>query len=81
MIFSPERRARLTYLTESEASDGNRKRAIVLETRPEYAVLQLDGTNTRYAVRWEAIFQLAKTNHERNLRLEAVLRRKKTKIR
>ena len=82
MIFSPERRARLTYLTESQASDGTTKRAIIVETRPQYAVLQLEGTDIRYGVTWERIFALAETNHERNLRFEAAaaqkfLRRKK----
>jgi len=82
MIFSPERRARVTYLTESLASDGTTKRTIVVESRPQYAVLQLEGTKIRYSVAWEQIFALAETNHQRNLRFEAatahkVLRRKK----
>jgi hypothetical protein len=82
MIFSPERRARLTYLTESQVSDGTTKRAIIVETRPQYAVLQLEGTDIRYGLAWERIFALAETNHERNLRFEAAaaqkfLRRKK----
>jgi hypothetical protein len=81
-IFSPVRRARITYLTESQASDGTTKRAIIVESRPQYAVLQLEGTNIRYSVAWERIFALAETNHERSLRLEAgaaqkTLRRKK----
>jgi len=81
MFFSPDRRARVTYLTESHASDGTTKRAIVVESRPLYAVLQLEGTNIRYSVAWEHIFALAESNHERNLRLEAaagqkLLRRK-----
>ena len=82
MIFSPVRRARVTYLTESQASDGTTKRAIIVESRPQYAVLQLEGTKIRYSVAWERIFALAEANHERNLRLEAAaaqkfLRRKK----
>jgi hypothetical protein len=76
MMFSPVRRARVTYLTESQASDGTRKRAIIVESRPEYAVLQLEGTNIRYSVAWERIFALAETNHERNRRLEAARREK-----
>ena len=82
MIFSPVRRARVTYLTEIQASDGTRKRAIIVESRPQYAVLQLEGTNIRYGIAWERIFALAEKHHEQNLRLEAaaaqkVLRRKK----
>jgi len=82
MIFSPVRRARVTYLTESQASDGTTKRAIIVESRPQYAVLQLEGTNIRNSIAWERIFALAETNHERNLRVEAAaaqkfLRRKK----
>lgn len=82
MIFSPEHRARVTYLTESQASDGIKQRTILVESRPQYAVLQLDGTNIRYSVAWEAIFRLAETNHERNLQVEAaaaqkLLKRKK----
>ena len=82
MIFSPVRHARVTYLTESQASEGTTKRAIIVECRPQYAVLQLEGTKIRYSVAWERIFALAETNHERNLRLEASaaeksLRRKK----
>ena len=76
MTFSPERHRR-TYLTESQASDGTTKRAIIVETRPQYAVLQLEGTDIRYGVAWERIFALAEIDHERNLRYEAALRRKK----
>jgi hypothetical protein len=82
MIFSPVRRARVTYLTESQVSDGTTKRAIIVESRPQYAVLQLEGTDIRYSVAWERVFALAEKNHERNLRFEAAaaqkfLRRKK----
>ena len=76
LMFSPVRRARVTYLTESQASDGTTKRAIIVESRPEYAVLQLESTNIRYSVAWERIFALAQTNHERNRRLEAARRGK-----
>lgn len=71
LTFSPVRHARVTYLTESQASDGTTKRAIIVESRPQYAVLQLEGTKIRYSVAWERIFALAETNHERNLRREA----------
>jgi hypothetical protein len=60
MMFSPVRRALLTYLTESQASDGTTKRAIIVESRPEYAVLQLEGTNIRYSVAWERVLPLLK---------------------
>jgi len=70
MVFSPERRARVRYLTGSQASDGTTKRAIVVESRPQYAVLELEGTDIRYSLAWERIFALAETNYERNLRLE-----------
>jgi hypothetical protein len=71
MIFSPERRARVTYLTASQASDGTKDRQIVVESRPQYAILQLEGTDIRYSVAWEKIFELAADNHEQNLQLEA----------
>jgi hypothetical protein len=76
MIFSPVRRARVTYLTESQASDGTKKRVIIVESRPQYAVLQLEGTKIRYSVAWERIFALAETNHARNLRREAAAAQK-----
>ena len=60
MIFSPVRRARVTYLTESQASYGTSKRTIIVESRPEYAVLQLEGTNIRYSVAWERVLPLLK---------------------
>jgi len=81
MIFSPERRARVSCLTESEGSDGTTNRSIVVESRPLYAVLQLEGSDIQYSVAWEQIFALAEANHKRNLRLESaraqkLLRRK-----
>lgn len=70
MIFSPERRARVTYLTASQVSDGTTERPIIVESRPQYAILQLEGTDIRYSVAWEKIFALAEHNHEHNLRIE-----------
>lgn len=80
MIFSPERRARLTYLTASEVFDGTRVRQIVIESRPTYAILQLEGTNVRYSVAWEKIFELARNHHQLNLELEATAVRKLERI-
>ena len=71
MLFSPERRARLTYVTASHVSDGRTNRQIVVESRPEYAIIQLKGTKIQYPIAWTKIFALAEDHHQHNLRIEA----------
>jgi hypothetical protein len=48
-----------------------KSREIVIETRPEFAIVQLNGTKEQYPLPWEKIYKVALEHHEKNLRLEA----------
>lgn len=44
---------------------------MIVESRPEYALVQLAGTEEKFPVPWEEVYAAAKKRHEANLRLEA----------
>ena len=68
----PERKARTIYVTGSFVMHNGRRRKVMLESRPEYAVLKLIGTKTQYPIAWEALFDVAAKHHAENVRVEAL---------
>jgi hypothetical protein len=48
----------------------NAAREVIVESRPQYAVVQLNGSKNKYPIAWEMIYELAKERHSQNLRLE-----------
>lgn len=71
MAYLIERRAQVLYITASLITEKGKRRKIVVEPRPEYAVITLQGLKEKYPISWEMIFQAALWNHENNLRIEA----------
>ena len=43
---------------------------MIVESRPEYAVVQLSGIPEKFPVPWEEVYAAAKRRHEANLRIE-----------
>jgi DNA gyrase inhibitor GyrI len=66
-----ERRAQLIFVTASVLKENGRAGEVIVESRPQYAVVQLRGCNEKYSIAWEAIYKMAKKKHARKLRLEA----------
>ncbi len=71
MAYLIERRAQVLYITASLMNDKGKRRKIVIESRPEYAVISLQGLKEQYPISWELIFEAAKRHHATNLRIEA----------
>ena len=66
-----ERTAQNLFVTASSVKENGKKRKIVIESRPEFAIVKLAGSRERFPLSWETIYQIAKQHHANNLRLEA----------
>jgi hypothetical protein len=64
-------RTRMIFVTASLVRKSGKAREVVVESRPQYAVIQLKGSREKYSIAWEAVYELARRQHDRNLRLEA----------
>ena len=71
MAFLIENKAQVLYITASSISVNGKKRKIVIESRPEYAVISLQGQKEKYPILWKHLFQTAVRHLEYNLRVEA----------
>ena len=71
-----EQRSRLIYITASFQEQNGLSREIVIENRPQYAVVYLQGAKETYSIAWETIYQVAKEHHARSVRIEAEAQRK-----
>ena len=70
-----ERKTQVIFVTASSVKQNGKAREVIVESRPQYAVVQLNGSEEKYPVAWEAIYELAKKRHAENLRLEAQAQR------
>jgi hypothetical protein len=70
MAYLLERKTRIIFVTASSVQAKGKPREIVVETRPEFAIVQLNGTKEQYPLPWEKIYNVALEHHEENLRLE-----------
>lgn len=66
-----ERKAQIIFVSASSVAESGKKRRVVIESRPEFAIVRLNGSKKRYPIAWEMIYDIAKQNHANNLRLEA----------
>ena len=71
-----ERRAQVLYISASSVTNEGKRRKIVIESRPEYAVISLQGRKERYPISWEHLFRTAQRHLVHNLRLESVADKK-----
>jgi hypothetical protein len=77
-----ERKAQIIFVTASSVQENSKKRRVVIESRPEFAVVKLQGSRERFSIAWELIYDIAKRRHAENLRLEALAKRpsKRSKV-
>jgi hypothetical protein len=71
MAYLIERKAQVLYITASLVKDNGKRRKIVIESRPEYAVITLQGLKEKFPISWEHIFEAARRHDAINLRVEA----------
>jgi hypothetical protein len=76
-----ERKTQVIFVTASSVEQNGKAREVIVESRPLYAVVQLNGSKEKYPVAWEMIYKLAKERHAENLRLEAQSQTKRGRIR
>ena len=71
MAFLIKHKAQVLYIAASSITESGKKRKIIIESRPEYAVISLQGQKEKYPISWEHLFRTAQRHLEYNLRLEA----------
>ncbi len=76
MAYLIERKSQTIFVTATSIIAKGKPREMIVESRPEYAVVQLAGVQEKFPVPWEEVYQAAIRRHEANLRLEHDARRK-----
>ena len=81
MGYVIELKSETLYVTAVDIIWKGKPRRMTIESRPEYAVIQLSGIDEKFPIPWEEVFRAANTRHEMNLRqeLKARLRAQRTK--
>lgn len=70
MAYLIERKSQTIFVTATSIVAKGKPRAMIVESRPEYAVVQLSGMPERFPVPWEEVYKAAKRRHVANLRME-----------
>jgi hypothetical protein len=80
MAYLIERKSQTIFVTGTSIIARGKPREMVIESRPEYAVVQLAGLPEKFPVHWAEIYQTAKRRHDANLKLErqAILKRNRS---
>ena len=60
-----ERKTQVIFVTASSVEQNGKAREVIVESRPQYAVVQLNGSKEKYPIAWEMIYELAKERHRR----------------
>ena len=71
MAYLIEPKVQVLYITASLVKDKGKRRKIVIESRPEYAVITLQGLKEQFPISWEHLFEAARKHNTENLRVEA----------
>ena len=60
-----ERKTQVIFVTASSVEQNGKAREVIVESRPLYAVVQLNGSKEKYPVAWEMIYSLQKSGTQR----------------
>jgi hypothetical protein len=71
MPYLIERRSQVLFVTASLIKVNGKRRKIIIESRPEFAIIKLQGSKKQYPISWEQLFKAAQQHHAENLRIEA----------
>jgi hypothetical protein len=70
MAYLIERKTQVIYVTASSVNQKGKKLKIVVESRPEFAIVRLAGARGEFPIAWKMIYEAAMRHHAENLRLE-----------
>ena len=79
MAYLIERKSQTIFVTGTSIVAKGKPREMIVESRPEYAVVQLAGVEEKFPVPWEEIYQAAKRRHDANLKLERAGKQKRSR--
>ena len=66
-----EHKAQVIFVSASSVNENGKRRRIVIESRPEFAIVRLLGLKGRFPIAWKMIYEAALRHHSENLRIEA----------
>jgi hypothetical protein len=66
-----KRKTQIIFMSASSVDENGTKRKVVIESRPQFAIVKLHGSRKRFPIAWELIYEMAERHHSENLRLEA----------
>jgi hypothetical protein len=66
-----ERKAQIIFVTASSVEEDGKNRKVVVESRPTFAIVRLDGSRERFSIAWEAIYDIARRYHAESLQRES----------
>src|ERR1700730_4123366 len=70
MGYVIELKSETLYVTAVDIIWKGKPRRMTIESRPEYAAIQLSGIDEKFPVPWDEVFRAANNRHEMNTRLE-----------
>ena len=70
MAYLIEHKTQVIYVTASSVNQNGKKLKIVVESRPEFAIVKLAGARGEFPIAWKTIYEAAMRHHAENLRLE-----------
>ena len=70
MAYLIEHKTQVIYVTASSVNQNGKKLKIVVESRPEFAIVRLAGARGEFPIAWKMIYEAAMRHHAENLRLE-----------
>jgi hypothetical protein len=79
MAYLIERKSQTIFVTATSIVAKGKPREMIVESRPEYAVVQLAGIPEKLPVPWEEVYAAAKKRHELNLQLERAGHQKRSR--
>ncbi len=77
MAYLIERKSQTIFVTATSIVANGKPREMIVESRPEYAVVQLAGVQEQFPVPWEEVYAAAKKRYEVNLRIEGAAMQKR----
>ena len=70
MAYLIEHKTQVIYVTASSVNQNGKKLKIVVESRPEFAIVRLAGARGEFPIAWKMIYEVAMRHYAENLRLE-----------
>ena len=66
-----EHKTQVIFISASSVNENGKRRRIVIESRPEFAIVRLAGAKGEFPIAWNMIYEAAMHHHAKNLKIEA----------